>query len=309
MASKQQQSPLVRLRGIDVSTQVPPASATAQELRPLLGRILEEGLALLNSMPSGCQGEEEEGGEEGSKWKSKGIKTFAHSVSPVQLFERTMTDEGKGGRSGETWAMRRSVHQDKAASGTASWTEWERFIKREHAESEKAFTPTVLSTHLRRSWDCAADVQDMTMGEDDSPWTDWTLKLQESVHKLPPPLQRRVFPVLQMTASARHRRDFIVVQIAVRNHDDDDDKDNKDKAGAAAGAGVVSGAYTSVERVRDAVSPDQGVEWLMATTSDARGLVPAWLQRLAVPGQIAKDVDLFLAWLVEEREKTRRRSS
>ncbi|POR36430.1 Uncharacterized protein TPAR_03377, partial [Tolypocladium paradoxum] len=42
----------------------------------------------------------------------------------------------------------------------------------------------------------------------------------------------------------------------------------------------------------------------MGTASDARGVLPAWVQRMAVPGQIAKDVDMFLGWIAEERKKT-----
>ncbi|RDA95965.1 hypothetical protein CP533_5835 [Ophiocordyceps camponoti-saundersi (nom. inval.)] len=280
MASQSERR-LVCLQGIDVSTQVPAASATAEELRPLLHQMLGEALTLLDSMPSG-----EEAEDEASGWKSKGIKTFPHSISPVQLFERTMTtDGGEGGKKKrcETWAMRRSVHEDKAAAGTASWQEWERHIKREHASSEKAFTPTVESTRLRQSWDCSS-VPDYEGG-----WSDWTLKLEESVHKLPFPLRRRVFPVLQATAGREDeggRRDFVVVQVAAKTDQKENDGD------------VVDGAYTSVERVREL---DVGVEWLMGTVSDAGGVVPAWVQRMAVPGQVAKDVELFLRWLEGER--------
>jgi hypothetical protein len=32
-------------------------------------------------------------------------------------------------------------------------------------------------------------------------------------------------------------------------------------------------------------------------------VLPAWVQRGAVPGQIAKDVSLFLGWIAKERTK------
>ncbi|RDA84799.1 hypothetical protein CP532_6545 [Ophiocordyceps camponoti-leonardi (nom. inval.)] len=304
---------LVCLEGIDVSTQAPAASATGEELRPLLHQMLSEALTLLDSMPTGSKAS-----DQGSRWKSKGIKTFAHSISPVQLFERTVTIEGGGGGGGkrrrgkttsETWAMRRSVHEDKAAAGTASWQEWERHIKREHASSERDFTPTVESTRLLRSWDCSSVLRLEAAGGGGGgggPWSDWTLKLEESVHRLPFPLRRRVFPVLQVTAGRGGdevgKRDFVVVQVAatktknrreegVEGEEDDDDDDD-----------VVGGAYTSVERVRDT---DEGIEWLMGTVSDAGGVVPAWVQRMAVPGQVAKDVDLFLGQTMSQPRRQR----
>ena len=41
----------------------------------------------------------------------------------------------------------------------------------------------------------------------------------------------------------------------------------------------------------------------MATASDAGGVLPQWLQNLAVPGKIAHDVDMFLAWIPSQRAK------
>ena len=41
----------------------------------------------------------------------------------------------------------------------------------------------------------------------------------------------------------------------------------------------------------------------MTTASDARGVLPKFVQALAVPGQIAKDVALFLSWIARERGK------
>ena len=41
----------------------------------------------------------------------------------------------------------------------------------------------------------------------------------------------------------------------------------------------------------------------MATASEAGGLLPSWVQARAVPGQIAKDVPLFLAWADRQRHE------
>ena len=63
---------------------------------------------------------------------------------------------------------------------------------------------------------------------------------------------------------------------------------------------TVEAAYVSVERIRK-LGGD--IEWIMAAASDARGVLPRVVQNMAVPGQIAKDVPKFLAWIAREREQ------
>jgi len=64
---------------------------------------------------------------------------------------------------------------------------------------------------------------------------------------------------------------------------------------------LVMAAYTSIERIR--VLPTNGdVEWIMATASDAGGVLPQWMQNLAVPGAVAKDVELFMSWIPSRRD-------
>lgn len=79
-------------------------------------------------------------------------------------------------------------------------------------------------------------------------------------------------------------------------------------------SGAITATYASVERFRklspqdsEAYSQGEGnpgdIEWIMATASDAHGVLPGWVQALAVPGQIAKDVPYFLRWVDGERRK------
>lgn len=42
--------------------------------------------------------------------------------------------------------------------------------------------------------------------------------------------------------------------------------------------------------------PDQNIEWVMATASDAKGWLPMWVQKLGVPSAVVKDVGLFVGW-------------
>jgi hypothetical protein len=189
----------------------------------------------------------------------------------------------------EFWALRQSVHENSAVKGSASWAEFVRCFKEEHAVAEVAFTPGILGTTLNHEWDCT----DVEIEAGGAQWTDLTLKREESTHQLPGPLKKRLFPVVQVTAATLRegqRREVIVVQILARPGDDE-----------KVAEGVVRAAYSSVEVVRE--TAEGKVEWIMGTASDAGGILPMWMQKTAVPGQIAKDVDMFMKWVGEERKK------
>lgn len=282
---------LVRRWGVD-PLQLPSSSAPVRDIVPLLTAIWIEGVYFVSKVHL-------EDPAKTSPWRTKGVKIFPHSAAPVQLYERVITteelarvceehrisDATERDLYPETWTLRRSVHEDAAATGTADWSEFVQSFKDNHAETEKEFTATVLETRLMKKWNCK-DIRMQVAGRN---WVGWTMKWEESVHKLPAPMKKRVFPVLQVTAITEDRREFMVVQIAAR------DPDATPRNGSA-----VLGAYTSVERFRQT---EHGVEWIMGTVSDARGILPRWIQKRAVPGAIAKDVDMFLAWILAERKR------
>lgn len=291
--------PLVRLWGVQPS-QLPPAGARQEDLKPLLTSILQEALPFIASLPPPLSPSLQpmESAQPASPWHLKDVKNYPNTISPVHVFTRAVLasdleavvkEHNPSGVdssivSEETWALRRSIHEDNAAKGTACWGEFVKNIKEEHALAEKEYTPSVLGTKVDQEWDCTGIEIDF---EGDT-WADWTLKRESSTHKLPL-LKNRLFPVFQATASVKGRREFLVVQIATRQEE-----------GEEIESGMVRAAYTSIERVREV---EKGLEWVMGTASDAKGIVPAWVQKLAVPGQIAKDVDLFMGWLGEQREK------
>jgi hypothetical protein len=62
---------------------------------------------------------------------------------------------------------------------------------------------------------------------------------------------------------------------------------------------IVLGKYAAIERVTRL--PDGRIEWLTGTESDAGGNLPRWLQEKSVPGQILKDVGLFIGWADKKR--------
>jgi len=57
----------------------------------------------------------------------------------------------------------------------------------------------------------------------------------------------------------------------------------------------VMGIYAAVESVRILDSGE--IEWIMTTSSDAKGILPMWAQKLGVPGAIVKDVGYFMDWI------------
>lgn len=83
-------------------------------------------------------------------------------------------------------------------------------------------------------------------------------------------------------------------------------KDDKQKRG------VVQGLYAAVETCTLRNKPNSGggaraeeeVDWIMSTASDARGNLPMLMQKLALPGQLPKDVSYFMKWIrsVDEEE-------
>ncbi|EFZ00273.1 DUF3074 domain protein [Metarhizium robertsii] len=287
---KADHSRLIRLWGVEPS-QLPSSASPPSDLLPLLTATWTEAVYFISKVHL-------ESKTKTSPWHPIGVKRFPNSNAPVHLYQRVVStpelvrvcEEHKINNTEErdlqpeVWALRRSVHQNTAATGTANWSEWVRCFKDNHAKAEKDFTPTVLNTCLMKKWKCK-DIKIQLAGRT---WVDWSMKWEESVHKLPFPLSKRVFPVLQVTAMTHNKQEFMVVQIAVKDHD------------ATPRNGAVLGAYTSVERFRQT---DGGVEWIMGTVSDARGLLPRWIQKRAVPAQIAKDVDMFLGWIAEERKR------
>lgn len=119
----------------------------------------------------------------------------------------------------------------------------------------------------------------------------------EMAHKIPPPLGNRVFPVLVVKGkkTGGPSPSFSVVQFPVEisklskalyangRHKTEGDNDTKKKA-------VVMGAYTSIERCQ---LQDSGhTKWEMATASDAKGNLPMFIQKKAIPDAIAKDVSV-----------------
>ena len=238
-----------------------------------------------------------------STWKTKGSpKKFPNSAAPVHLFEWTVPgadlDQVDGmsqfsaDRKDEYWSCRKSIHRDAAEKGTAAWGEFVHSFKEHHSESERNFTPTVMAARKALEWDTEA-IEVEVNGER---WENITMSVWEMKHKIEPkPLKNRTFPVVQLAATLEGSKEFMVISIPLTNFDKSPYSEfAKDKS-------LVVAAYTSIERVR--VLPGNGdIEWIMATASNAKGVLPQFVQNMAVPGAIAKDVEFFLSWIPTQRK-------
>jgi hypothetical protein len=306
--------PWVRLEGITIG-QLPPggigversnasssekfsdgsASGVAPNLKTFITNVLSEAVPFIDGVApkSGAA----------STWKSKGsAKNYPSSKAPVYIYEKTVPGKEldkidgmshfSADRKNETWFCRKSCHENKAETGTASWEEFTHSFKEHHAETEKAFTPTVIGAREAMRWNTSG-MEAEVHGER---WINITVAIEEMKHKIDPkPLKNRTFPVVQVAAELAGVQEFVVVSIPLT------DFERSPYAEYARDKSLVVAAYTSIERIR--VLPSSGdVEWIMATASDAGGVLPQWMQKLAVPSAVAKDVELFMGWIPSQRK-------
>ena len=227
---------------------------------------------------------------------SKDTKSSPPSTAQVEVFEKTVSSHdiskitGIESKPPENWFARKSIHENKVADGTASWEEFDSGVRENHSVNEKEYTPGVKDAHQVLDW---ASIIDDGNHVELGGWTGLTANMMEMVHKIPPPLQNRVFPVLVITAKKGDM--FLVVQIPV-------DLEGIPGHNYHTNTSVQTGTYCSIERCR-LVDGGEKVEWTMATASDAKGVLPMFIQKLGVPGAVVKDVGFFMKWRMEKRKQ------
>ncbi|KAI9700568.1 MAG: hypothetical protein M1820_006722 [Bogoriella megaspora] len=239
------------------------------------------------------------------------------STAPVELLSRSIPASslpegvkgaGDSSSKGEAWFARRSRHEDKKEKGTATWEEFEDGLLREHSKHEGEYTPDVYDAVEVVRW--GSEEIGVVEG-----FEGVGVCVYEMAHHIPPPLSNRVFSVVVVTAHTPNPTSeglpaFIVVQIPVDismvkeamysngRHKTEGDTAEKKKP-------VTVGQYTSVERVKAVKGKEEGglneIVWEMATASDARGSLPMAIQKMSVPGAIAKDVGYLLGWVAQRR--------
>ncbi|KAM0286992.1 hypothetical protein ACHAQH_000677 [Verticillium albo-atrum] len=267
---------LLRLSGLP-NSQLPAPNVAPETLHPFLHALLAPAIPFIDSSATRV-------GTPAASWTPKGTKRFKVSAAAVETSSRSVD--------GETWACRRSVHADAAARGTASWGEFVGCFLERHRESERGFTPGVVDSREGARW----EVSEVEVDVEGEVWVCEVLSVQEMRHVMPGRLLKdRVFGTVMVGATAKGRDEFVVVSVPVR------DLEGSEMGGLVKEKGVIVGAYVSVERIRKTEKGE--IEWIMATASDAKGVLPMWVQTRAVVGVVAKDVELFLSWIAERREK------
>ncbi|KAI1130239.1 hypothetical protein F5Y10DRAFT_236128 [Nemania abortiva] len=299
MSSAYELGPLVRRWGLPV-TQLPAETAGLDELKPFVASILKEALPFIDAAAPKTPSDAKK------LWKSKGSKSSPDSTAKVEVIERVIPAKElqavasknniKTKAEEETWAARLSVHEDAAKKGTASWDEFDHSFRLEHGKTEMAFTPNVIGANEAQRWDCTG----IELEEAGQSWDKFSLVVEEMRHKVGRPvLKDRTFPVLQLSCAVKEGTgapEIVIVSIPVP------DFATSPKANLSKEKGAQIAFYTSIERIRKL--EDGKIEWLLGTASDAAGVLPLWIQDLALPGIIWKDVPLFLGWIAKERTKT-----
>ncbi|KAI0107535.1 hypothetical protein GGR51DRAFT_515921 [Nemania sp. FL0031] len=300
MSSENELGPLVRRWGLPVK-QLPSETAGQDELTPFVASILKEALPFIDAAAPKTPSTDTK-----KLWKSKGSKSSPDSTAKVEVIERVIPVKElqavaikngiKSKIEEETWAARLSVHEDAATKGTASWDEFDHSFRLEHAKTEMAFTPNVIAANEAQRWDCTG----IELEEAGLSWDRFSLVVEEMRHKVGRPiLKDRTFPVLQLSCAVKEGTsapEIVIVSIPVP------DFATSPKANLSKEKGAQIAYYASIERIRKL--EDGKIEWLLGTASDAAGVLPLWIQDLALPGIIWKDVPLFLGWIAKERTKT-----
>ncbi|KAF9642868.1 hypothetical protein BDM02DRAFT_3124087 [Thelephora ganbajun] len=174
----------------------------------------------------------------------------------------------KGKSGGTKWACRVSEHTREEGTFDEFWSG----VGTNKAENEIQFIPDLKKVKLVKSLSPNAEV--------------WTL-----YYELAPVMSPRVFTVLQVKQLSEidSRREGIIVSIPI------DLSSPEDQDLAALEEKGVKGRYASVERILGL--PGDKVEWRMAASSSAGGLIPQVLTDFVMTGAVSRDVPLYLRWM------------
>ncbi|KIV78196.1 hypothetical protein PV11_09936 [Exophiala sideris] len=305
-----QLSNLVRLAPLQVSDlpSHPGLPSAHGDLATFLVSLLDDGTAFLS--PSHFTQIFKPQSTKTSAPSSARVEIHTHSVPASSLAQVAWSGSGSRvsrstpanlGAGPENWFARRSVHKDisskdPSSPGHARWSEFVYGLRDEHSKHEADFTPTLYDAHCVLDWNSA--VRELEQRGGVGRYKKCTLGIYEMCHAIPPPLSPRCFSVLVATASV-DEDSFVAVTVPVelgqqgfyssgKNVKEGKDEQQKKQ--------VCMGVYAAVEVVRRDRTKGE-VEWVMATASDAKGNLPMWMQKMSLPGAIAKDVGLFLKWI------------
>ncbi|RAO73957.1 uncharacterized protein BHQ10_009969 [Talaromyces amestolkiae] len=245
------------------------------------------------------------------------LRSSAPSAAKVQLFTSASNGNGNGGKLEDYWVCRKSIHADSSIQkGSASWSEFEKGLRENHSENEMDYTPSVASVEHLVKWPVVEEL---------GGWRGVDMHVNMITHTFKPAglISPRTFISLVISAyepSSATNSDndnpvqgFYTIQIPLLFQKDSPNNDVPDAIKqqilSVVPKNTIFAHYASVERVRllppaDA-DAERRIEWIMATTSDAGGQIPQWVQRSwtmgGVPKAVVADVGLFLGWVDKKR--------
>ncbi|OJJ42988.1 hypothetical protein ASPZODRAFT_1250144 [Penicilliopsis zonata CBS 506.65] len=252
-----------------------PTLPTTISLSEFLPPLLSETQTFLSAIPSTFQKEK--------------LVSSPPSTAKIQLSSYKKHPSPRSERKEEHWFSRRSVHANEPVHGTASFVEFQDGLRYTHSLNEGEYTPSIVNVTALLEWEgCFFDGWKVDLAG---------TSLVYSITHAFPPLSPRTFVNLVLCATEPDGSGFITVQIPVESSIVTQTQPQPQPESK-----TVYGVYTSVEHVR---LHGTSVEWVMATTSDAKGSIPGWMQRSyllgGVPKAIIKDVGLFIDWVDRKR--------
>lgn len=171
-----------------------------------------------------------------------------------------------------SWYCRVSRHDKEDATFDEFWSK----LGVNKAENEKQFVSAIKQV---------AEVKRISATQ-----SIWTL-----YYTYPPPVSPRVFTVLQTTyLNSAAPRSGLIISIPIDLSEDEELAKIERKG--------VRGRYVAVERLLEL--DDGKVEWRMATSASPGGMIPSFIAKSSMPGQIAADVTHFLKWFHTIRNST-----
>ncbi|KAL5364641.1 hypothetical protein BJX96DRAFT_137725 [Aspergillus floccosus] len=252
-----------------------------------LHTILSESDAFLTSIPH-------------SFHRDPKPRSSPSSTAPVKLSTRTIPENTNQKSKKAFWACRTSVHEDAPVVGSAAWDEFRAGLRVNHVQNEMDYTPSVSAVDTLMVWP-EVDVDG---------WRGVEMQVNLITHTFHPTalIAPRTFLVLAISADRDRDGEgsFVTVQIPLAARSDTVPAAVREKIAAATSRRTVFASYASVERV---CRRDGRIEWTMATTSEAGGSIPQWVQRSwtlgGVPKAIVADVGLFIGWTAGRRVESR----
>lgn len=253
----------------------------------------------------------------------------------MQLFTSA---SNSGGGVEDYWVCRKSIHTDSSAQrGSASWSEFEKGLRENHSENEMDYTPSVASVEHLVKWPVVeslggwrgVDMHGLFLSRSYlNVFVLMYVAVNMITHTFKPAglISPRTFISLVISAyepeSSTINSDndnpiqgFYTIQIPLLFQRDSPNNDVPDAIKqqilSTVPKNTIFAHYASVERVRllppatANANAERRIEWIMATTSDAGGQIPQWVQRSwtmgGVPKAVVADVGLFLGWVDKKR--------